>query len=447
MKTLRTLLLPALVLQTAASAQPAFEWVAFGGGPKNDKIRGVTFDRSGNAFLAGETTDDGTFGGHERKGAGGMDVLLAKVSPEGKVLWVRSFGGSQIDRAYAVATDAAGNAYVTGHYQSEDGTAWGQSLPNQGDYDLYLAKFSPEGELIWIRTAGGKGYDYGHGIAIDMAGDVVISGAITGEARFGATVVNEGATARAFFAAKYSADGDLRWVRASEGRLSGSAHGVAVDGAGNIYLGGNGNGVGSFGGMAIDMGARSSLALKLTPDGSPVWLASHPGAGAHEITADRAGRVWVSGMFKGEATFGGETFTTTGPNDNDGFLCHYNGEGELQWTRIVSSPGTDYCLGVATDHTGRVFVTGEFSGTASFAGRILESRGGTDILTAAFDEKGALEWLVVNGGPRGDNAYTIAWHPDNRLVIGGSCTAPVPFGGHVMDKEGGSEAYGASLKW
>lgn len=434
----------AFSLQAAA---PSFEWLAFGGGPKNDKIRAVTFDREGCAFLAGETTEDGTFGGLPRQGAGSMDLLLAKVSPSGQVLWVRSFGGTLIDRAYGVVTDAAGHAYVTGHFQSVDARAAGQLVPNEGDYDIHVAKYSPEGELLWLRTAGGAGYDYGHGIALDGAGDVIVAGAVTGQGRFGETVVNAGSTARAFFVAKYRADGELRWVRASEGRLSGSAHGVDVDAQGCIYLGGNGSGVGSFGGMQLDLGPRSSLVLKLSPEGLPVWSAMHAGAGAHEIAVDAAGRVWAAGMFKGEAVFGTEKTRTSGPNDNDGFLCHYNAEGRLEWTRVLRGPGTDYCLGVVAGEAGLVYVTGEFSGTASFAGHTLVSAGSTDVYTAAFHANGDLQWIIPHGGPRGDNAYSIARHRSGRLLIGGSCTAPAPFGGHVMDAEGGTQAYGATLKW
>lgn len=429
------------------AAEPAFDWIAFGGGPKNDKMRAVTFDREGNVFLAGETTGDGSFGGVARMGAGEVDFVLAKLSPEGRVLWLRSLGGGKVDRGYGVATDAAGNAYVTGHYESTDAEAAGQVLPNAGDYDVFVAKYDPDGALLWARTAGGAGYDYGHGIVVDTRGDVIVSGAVTGESRFGDQVVNAGATARAIFCAKYDAGGGLRWVRASAGRLTGSGHGISADAAGNLYIGGNGSGSGSFGGLVLEMGARSSLVLKLTPDGEPVWVAAHPGAGVHEITAGADGRVWAAGMFKDSATFGEQTFKTTGIKDNDGFLCHYDANGALQWTHVVSGPGTDYCLGVATDGTGRVFVTGEFSATATFAGKTLNSLGSTDVYTAAFDEKGKLEWLIANGGPRGDNAYSIAWHPAGRLVIGGSCTAPAAFGGKVMDKPDGTEAYGAVLKW
>lgn len=428
------------------AAEPVFEWLAFGGGAKNDKIRGVTFDRAGNALLAGEATGDIVFGGLQRQGAGGMDFVLAKVGMDGAVQWLRGFGGSLTDRAYGVVTDASGNAYVTGHYESKDAVVAGATLPNAGDYDLFVAKYSATGDLLWLRTAGGAGYDYGHGIALDDTGAVVVSGAVAGEVRFGDTVVNAGATARAVFCAKYDADGALLWVRASEGKISGSGHGVAVDGSGHIYMGGSGSGSGRFGSHALELGARSSLVLKLTATGEPVWSAVHPGAGLHEIAVDAAGRVWGAGMFKESATFGGETFRTTGAKDNDGFLCHYSADGRLQWTRVLSGPGTDYCLGVATDGTGRAFVTGEFSATAGFAGRTLTSRGATDILTAAFDAGGGLEWLADNGGAKGDNAYTLAWHPSGRLLIGGSCSAGAVFGARTMDGDGGSEAYGALLR-
>jgi hypothetical protein len=91
-------------------------------------------------------------------------------------------------------------------------------------------------------------------------------------------------------------------------------------------------------------------------------------------------------------------------------------------------------------------VTGEFSATATFAGQTLTSLGSTDIYTAAFDEKGAVEWIVTAGGARGDNAYSMAWHPSGRLIFSGACVAPATFGGKEMASPGGAEAYGAVLR-
>ncbi len=444
MISLRTYCL-ALFVSSLQAATPTFEWVAAGGGAKSDKTRAVTFDREGNAFFAGETTDDGTFGDLKRTGLGGMDFFVAKVSKEGRFLWVRSLGGSLVDRGYGVATDAAGNAYVTGHYQSTDAQANGQPLPNAGDYDIFVAKYDPAGTLLWLRTAGGKGYDYGHGIVVDSKGDIVVTGAVAGEAKFGDVTVNAGSTTRPIFCAKYDAAGTLKWVKTTGGKFSGSGHGVGVDGKDAIYIGGSGGGVGSMGSAPIEIAkGQAGVVLKLSPAGDGIWAAFTPGAGFHEIAVDTAGRTWCAGMFKGELS--GGPIKTTGDKDNDGVLAHFSPEGKLVWSHALQGPATDYCLGVATDNTGRCFVTGEFSETATFAGQTLKSQGATDIYTAALNEKGVVEWLLPSGGIKGDNAYTMAWHPSGRLIISGSCVAPASFGGQTMTAPGGAEAYGAVLR-
>lgn len=443
----RTLCL-AVFASALHAATPTFEWVAAGGGAKSDKTRAVTFDREGNAFFAGETTDDGTFGDLKRTGLGGMDFFVAKVSKEGRFLWVRSLGGSLVDRGYGVATDAAGNAYVTGHYQSTDAKVNDQPLPNAGDYDIFVAKYDPAGTLLWIRTAGGKGYDYGHGIVVDSKGDIVVTGAVAGEAKFGDVTVNAGSTTRPIFCAKYDAAGSLKWAKTTGGKFSGSGHGVGVDAKDAIYIGGSGGGAGSMSSTPIEIAkGQAGVVLKLTPDGEGVWAAALPGvpsAGFHEIAVDTAGRTWCAGMFKGELN--GGPVKTTGDKDSDGVLAHFSPEGKLVWSHVVQGPATDYCLGVATDNTGRCFVTGEFSETATFAGQTLKSQGATDIYTAAFDEKGGLEWLVPSGGTKGDNAYTMACHPSGRLIISGACVSPATFGGQTMTSPGGAEAYGAVLR-
>jgi hypothetical protein len=445
MISFRTLCLTLLATSLHA-ASPTFEWVAAGGGAKSDKTRAVTFDREGNVFLAGEATDDGTFGDQKRTGLGGMDFFLAKVSKEGRFLWVRSLGGSLVDRGYGVATDVAGNAYVTGHYQSTDAQANGQTLPNAGDYDIFVAKYDPAGTLLWIRTAGGKGYDYGHGIVVDSKGDIVVTGAVAGEAKFGDVTVNAGSTTRPIFCAKYDAAGTLKWVKTTGGQFSGSGHGVGVDGSDSIYIGGSGGGSGVMDGVKLESKSQAGIVLKLTPSGEGVWAATLPGvpsAGFHEIAVDTAGRTWCAGMFKG--VLNGGPVHSTGDKDNDGVLAHYSPEGKLVWSHVLQGPATDYCLGVATDNTGRCFVTGEFSETATFAGQTLKTQGATDIFTAALDAQGGLEWLIPSGGIKGDNAYCMAWHPSGRLIISGACVAPATFGGQTMASPGGAEAYGAVL--
>ena len=446
MNTFRLLASLLILAPLTQAAEPTFDWVFAGGGAKNDKCRGVTVDREGNVFLACETTDDGTFGTLPRKGLGGMDFCLVKLDPQGKPLWVQSIGGSLVDRGYAVATDKNGNAYVTGHYQSNDAVVDGHTLPNAGDYDIFIAKYAPDGKLAWIRTAGGKGYDYGHAIVVDGNGDVVVAGGLGGDAIFGETALNNG---RSLFCAKYDANGKLLWVRGTSGKTGGSGHGVAVDAANHIYVGGSCGGEGAFGDVKITVKSSAAIVAKLTPAGDVEWATVTPGtpsAGIHEIAADGEGRVWVAGMFKGSFTIGADSFQSAGEKDNDGFVAHYNSKGEIQWARQLHGPATDYCLGVATDGKGTCFVTGEFSETATFGGKTLTTLGATDIFTAALDLQGATSWLVQTGGAKGDNAYTMVYQPDGHLIISGACAAPAEFGKVKLEQSGGADAYAAKMK-
>ena len=429
-----------------SAAEPSFEWINSGGGTKNDKTRSVCLDRDGNVFMAGETTDDGTFGDIQRKGLGGMDFCLVKVDPAGHTLWVRSIGGSLVDRGYGVATDAKGNAYVTGHFQSTDAVAGGTKLPNAGDYDIFVAKYDRDGNLLWIRTAGGAGYDYGHGIAVDGKGDVVVAGAVGSGAMFGDKTLTG---SRTIFCAKYDADGKLIWVRGTEGKGGGSAHGVALDAADNIYLGGSISGEGTLGTRMFSTKTQAAFVARLRPDGEADWIITQPGmpsAGAHEISADAGGRVWIAGMFKGSVAFGSETFRSMGDKDNDGFIAHYNAKGELQWARHLHGPATDYCLGIANDGHGTCFVTGEFTDTSTFAAATLKSQGSTDIFTAALDDAGKLDWITITGGVKGDNAYTMAYQPDGHLIIAGACIAPAAFGSVKLEQGGGADLYSAKIR-
>ncbi|MCE9607056.1 MAG: hypothetical protein K8U03_19395 [Planctomycetia bacterium] len=428
---------------------PAFAWTVSGGGKLSDKVRGVCFDSEGNVFLAGETTEGAKFAGVDIPAAAGMNFFLAKLDADGKRLWVRSGGGSLIDRAYGVATDREGNCYVTGHYQSPDADFDGVNLPQRGTYDIFVAKYDRDGKLLWIQTGGGAGYDYGHGIAIDGRGDVIVTGAVVGKGKFGDLEVGDGTGAHIFWA-KYHADGRLAWVKAADGQAGGAGHGVAVDGRDQIYIAGITSGSGRFGDQPLVTPKGSSAVIaKLSSTGDVLWISQHFGEASclfHEIACDAEGRVWACGMFKGRATFGGETFTTTGPKDSDAFLSHFTADGKLAWTRVGQGPAVDYGLGVATDGRGNSYLTGEFTADFRLAGATLQSRGGVDVYVAKFDAAGTLRWITQAGGATGDNAYTLARDTKHGIVIGGSFSGTAKFGDAEITSGGASDLYVAKLK-
>ena len=429
------------------AAKPQFDWVSGGGSPVSDKTRAIAVDASGNTYLAGEISGPAEFGTHSVGSAGKMDVFVAKLSATGEFVWAKSFGGSETDRAYGVVPDAEGDVYVVGHFQSADMKFNGVLQANNGDYDLFVLKLNSAGDLLWGKTAGGAGYDYAHAVALDSKGDVVVSGAVVGEARFGATGVNAGSKERPVFVAKYSAQGDLKWAKCSSG-VSGSGHGIGVDARDQIYVGGSFSGQGKFDSVAMHAEKGScGFVLKLAADGTAASAAAFPGIAPtiHEIAVDREGRVWIAGMYKQSMQIGTHSLTSSSATNSDGFCASLDRDLKVRWVHALHGEGVDYCLGVATDGNGRGFFTGEFTGDALLSDATLHSAGATDIFVAAFDSEGRLEWVERCGSEKGDNAYTMAWHQSGFLVLGGACAAPAQFGSKVMGSPRGAEAYGAKM--
>src|SRR6187402_241044 len=75
--------------------------------------------------------------------------------------WAKREGAGAYDYGNGIDRDASGNIYIAGKYEFNSRFS-GVTLPNQGNHDIYVAKYSPSGSLTWIRTAGGNSGDYAH---------------------------------------------------------------------------------------------------------------------------------------------------------------------------------------------------------------------------------------------------------------------------------------------
>ena len=141
---------------------------------------------------------------------GGVDVFIAKFSPAGELLLLIYFGGSGTDYAEAIAIGANGNIYVTGGTNSSDlpRTSGGCNGPGDG----FIAVFDSKGTLLSCNYFGEDDVDYGTGIAVGYNGDIYIVGYSSGDALI----------------AKFDSKGNLIWFVSFGGEGLDSASGVAV---------------------------------------------------------------------------------------------------------------------------------------------------------------------------------------------------------------------------
>jgi len=440
-----SLMLPSQAV--AAETPPEFAWAISAGGPQHDKTRGIAVDAAGNIFMTGEFTATAEFGEFQLTSAGSMDCFVAKVSPEGQFLWVRSGGGELIDRGYAVTTDPAGNCYVTGHYQSPQCRFGDTTITNTGDYDLFIAKYNTDGELQWIKSGGGDGYDYGHGIAADGSGNLFVTGAIRGQGQFNGHSLGAPGPARVFCLG-LDHDGNMRWSHVATGSGSSSGHAIAADQQGNCYLGGNAAGVSTLAGHSIGQaGARDVLVARFNSAGKLDWVYSghgSPSAMIHEITVDNTGRVWASGMYQQDLKLADRTVANHGRHDL--LLTSFDTSGRRLWTKTAGGPNIDYGLGIATDGSGNSILTGSFAGEVDFEGTPRRSRGnGADIPIVKFNPSGQLLWYLQAGGDRTNHAYTIVSDHLGNLYLSGACSDPAEFGSHSISHRGSNDIFLAKL--
>ncbi|MCC6906417.1 MAG: SBBP repeat-containing protein [Phycisphaerales bacterium] len=152
----------------------ALQWMTYVGGTADDLAYAIDTDDAGNAFLTG-TTYSADFEGRNNSLRGiQYNAFLVKVTPTGLVQWMTYLGGSNGEDGRAVTVDEDGNAYVTGQTYSEDFEGR-VNEPHIGP-DAFLAQVPTSGAIAWMRYVGGNNIDSGLGIAVDNAGTVVISG-------------------------------------------------------------------------------------------------------------------------------------------------------------------------------------------------------------------------------------------------------------------------------
>jgi len=154
-------------------------WSSYLGGNGNDGGEAVAVDGAGNVWVAGWTESSGWISGgfDESYGGGILDGFVAKISPDGQLLWSSCLGGGGNDAAFGIAVDLAGNGFVTGQIESSGWASGGFDTEYGGGYDTFVAKIAPDGQLLWSSYLGGSGLDFAFDVAVDASGDALLCGA------------------------------------------------------------------------------------------------------------------------------------------------------------------------------------------------------------------------------------------------------------------------------
>ncbi len=371
-----------------------------------------------------------------------VNVIVQKAMAIG---WARSFGGSAADAANAVAVDDTGAVYVAGSFSdsvdfdpgidSEIRTANGTST------DIFLARYSNDGELDWIVTFGGSGDDKALAVDVGPFGNVYVAGYFSARVDFDTGAGSEfleSAGSKDAFLSKYSAAGIWQWTDVFGGSNDVIANATAVSPAGNIYVAGSFAGVadmnpGSASDNLTSAGGLDGFVVKVSPtDGDQLWSAAFGGTDDDEILAacvDDTHRVTVAGYFSTDIDVdpGPGTTTVTNRGGEDAIAIRLSSVGTFGFAYTAGGTLSDRANAVRKDSSGRLFVGGFFGGTADLDGTDYVTNGGTDAFVVLLGGTGTVQWTRTFGGVGDDQVSAVVFDPPSNVYLAGFFTHSVDF--------------------
>ena len=221
------------------------------GGSGTDSASGVAVDPFGGIYVAGGTTsrDFPVANAFQPHNAGGQDAFITKLNSQGSgLLYSTYFGGSSgtvsdPEMATAIAVDSTGSAYIAGFTSSPDLLLVNPlQASRHGTADAFATKISASGTAVEYSTylGGSSGVDRATAIVVDGIGSAYIAG-YTASSDFPVTAAIQGSLAGAYdaFLVRLAPPGNSLLFATYIGGLDiDAANALALDAAGNIYVGG-----------------------------------------------------------------------------------------------------------------------------------------------------------------------------------------------------------------
>ncbi len=427
------------------------------GGTNAEYGQHITYDASGNLYIIGNFLGKADFDPGpktfflqsscpcDESDAVIPDVFFAKYNKNGALVWAKKVGGSGYDYGKGIGADSAGNVYITGSFESTADFDPGPAVKNlisSGGKDIYLAKYTANGDYVWAEKIGGIGFDESNALSVSSSGTVTITGyfgyVVDFDPSSNINSFDAGGSSDPFFA-RYNTNGGLVWAKDIGGSGESSAQNLFVDAAGSIYITG-----GFFGTSDFNIGtgvfnltgtsAKDAFYAKYNSAGDFVWAVSVGGAGDQTglgITADKSGNVYATGYFVGTVDFnpGSGVFNLTSSNGFfNAYLLKLNSDGVFAWANNIGGSADDIGFSLALDTQQNIYAAGYFNGTASFGtGNFLTSAGSTDIFIAVYKPSGTLLTSMREGGATDDWASSIAVDAKGFIYLTGYYTGNAQF--------------------
>lgn len=393
-----------LMLSVNAQA-PHVEWLNayhtnFWQNPTGNTVLDIKQLSTGGLLVAGKFTGEVNFNPQEGNGAETStiwddDGFFAKYDSKGKLIWVKVLIGIGDGNVHHIDVDSVGDIYVSGEFSDQtdfdpSANTVFKNTNDPGHEDIFFAKYSSTGNLIWVHNVGGWGADEVSAMQVSADGNITMEGEV-----------------------------DMTFNDS-----------IDVD-----------PGAGSFWFKKKPQTTTSLFFLQYNNGGSFQWGKQFGWGSGDNHIADVSiapnGNLNICGRFRGTTDFepGPVTVNRTSNGFSDAFYGRYQPDGEMIQVRTFGTSHFDNAEAIATDAAGNIYITGEYEDTMD-----IDPNAGVQMLPYNWDEitrrnamylakfngSGNLVWAKsisqVNSFTSGD---LLMITPDNKLLLGITTTGNI----------------------
>jgi hypothetical protein len=303
-----------------------------------------------------------------------LSLFVINVIAQPDTLWTKTFGGDDIDSAYAMQQTKEGGYIITGFTLSYG--------PGYGD--VYLIKTDSSGDSLWTKTFGGYDNDSGSSVRQTADGGYIITGWTWSFGSGGGDV----------YLIKTDSSGDALWTNTFGGDEEdyGSSVQQTADG-GYIITGWT---------WSFGSGGGDVYLIKTGSSGSALWTNTFGGEDeehAYSVQQTTDGGYIIAGSTK-----------SFGEGFEDVYLIKTDSSGDTLWTNTFGGGGSDFGLSVQQTADGGYIIAGS---TESFG------MGGGDVYLIKTDSSGDSLWTNTFGGGNTDCGLSVQQTTDDGYIIAG----------------------------
>ena len=424
-----------------------WQWTNTAGRYHDDNGECTVIDSFGNIVVSGYFRDTIYFGSNTFISSGNGDMFVAKYSPDGKLLWANKGSSIGEDNAGSVTVDAQGNVYAGGWFNNTF-TIGTNSYVSKGGNDIFLVKYNSTGTLQWVFTAGGAGSDKIMGLTTDSYGNCLVTGSFNNGFNFGTQTYTAYGSDQTFVA-RFSPSGNPQWfVQAGFYSTECWPSGIGRDRINNVYIAGSFRTNATFGNTTLSSGGANNniYIAKIDTGGHYLWAKTPTGP----LDDYSNGLITDdSGYIYVTGSFFDTltfpSFQMASAGSKDGFVIQLDSAGNFRWAHNIGGVNSDKGIEIAIDKRRNSFVTGFYNGTAHFNTTTVNGYGNDDLFVAKYDRLGNIKWVKTAGGTGNDYGMGIGADFHGNISVTGSFQNLANFGGTNKTAIGGKDFYVSKL--